>query len=463
MLSRSVQGVVSAPRARIALLGVMLACCDPFTDPPAIERMDARPNVVIISMDTLRADHLGCYGYHRNTSVNIDGLASRGTRFDQMSSTSAWTSPAHGSLFTSRYPTQIGIITYEGGKKARSLRQDEVTLAEILRDAGYETQAFTGSGYVSRKLGFGQGFDEYRDLNALQGYLADLMLWLDEWDESRPLFLFVHFYNTHRPYIPPVPRYRDMFKGGYTGKFPVRKVCDSKRWPLKKADLEYVVSQYDGEIAHADYLLGKLSTFIEEIGLDDDTLIIFLSDHGEEFFEHGGCDHVTTVYEELVRIPFIMVGPGIEPGKVVEAPASIIDVAPTILDYLDLPVPGSMLGTSLLPVMSGAGLPCSYQFYETGIYKQERIVRGVRAGGWKLILDHEDTPVELYDVARDALEKNNVIKSHGKVKETLAAAFNAWRLEIEQGHEPPAATQDQQVPDTDPELLERLKALGYVE
>ncbi|MBW2264479.1 MAG: sulfatase-like hydrolase/transferase, partial [Deltaproteobacteria bacterium] len=175
-----VQEVVSTARALVAALSVLLACCDPFTASTAVEARDGPPNVIIISMDTLRADHLGCYGYHRDTSVNIDELAERGVRFDSMSSTSAWTSPAHGSLFASRYPAQLGIVTFDGRKKARSLKQGEVMLAEILRDAGYETQAFTGGGYVSRKLGFGQGFDEYRDLKALQGYLADLMLWLDE-------------------------------------------------------------------------------------------------------------------------------------------------------------------------------------------------------------------------------------------------------------------------------------------
>ncbi len=463
MHSRSVPGVVSPPRVRIALLGIMLACCDPFADPKPIETTSAPPSVIVISMDTLRADHLGCYGYHRDTSVNIDALAARGVRFDAMSSTSAWTTPAHGSLFASRYPAQLGVVTFDGRKKARSLKQDELMLAEVLKDAGYETQAFTGGGYVSRKLGLGQGFDEYRDLEALQGYLADLMTWLDERDSGRPLFLFVHFYNTHRPYRPPVKEFKEKFKGGYKGNFPVGKVCQKKRWPLKKADLDFVVSQYDGEIAHADHLLGKFFSFLEQTGLDRNALIVFLSDHGEEFFEHGGCDHVTTVYEELIRVPFIVIGPGIEPGRVIEAPASIIDVAPTILDYLDLPVPGSMQGVSLLPAMRGEGQPCTYQFSETGLHSKERIVRGVRAEGWKLILDHEDNPVELYDLEHDALEKHNLLDARGGVVEALVEAFGTWRRQIEQAQDPSAGAEPQEVLQTDPELLERLKALGYAE
>ena len=451
------------PRLAIVALLCVLAGCDPFTGRPEVETRDGPPDVILISMDTLRADHLGCYGYHRDTSPAIDALAGRGVRFESMSSTSAWTTPAHGSLFASRYPAQQGIVTFDGRKKARSLRSDELMLAEVLAEAGYETQAFTGGGYVSRKLGFGQGFDEYRDLKALQGYLADLMFWLDRRDADRPLFLFVHFYNTHRPYRPPVQEFKDMFRGGYTGKFPVRKVCDKKRWPLKKEDLAYVVSQYDGEIAHADHLLGKFFAFLEQTGIDDRALVVFLSDHGEEFFEHGGCDHVTTVYEELIRVPFIMAGPGIEPGRVVEEPVSIIDVAPTILDYLGLPVPGSMEGVSLMSVLAGEARPCAHQFFETGLHEQERIVRGIRTGELKLVFDHEDLAVEMYDLARDPLEKKDVLGVSAAQAASLSAAFLAWREAMEAGRAASGSAGDGNALATDPELVERLKALGYTE
>ncbi len=413
-------------------------------------------------MDTLRADHLGCYGYFRKTSPQIDALAGKGTRFADASSTSAWTTPVHGSLFTGRYPTQLGSLMYMGGKKMHELDPGEETLAELLRDAGYETQAFTGGGYVSKKLGFDQGFSQYRDEKHLVDYIDQLVDWLTAYDQDRPFFLFVHFYDTHRPYIPPDKRFREMFKGDYKGSFPVRKVCSMKYRPLSDEDLRYVISQYDGEIAHADYQLGKLFTSLEELELMENTLVVFLSDHGDEFFEHGDCDHTTSVYQELVHVPLIFTGPGIPSRQVVRTQVSLIDVAPTILDYLHVPVPGSMEGTSLMPVIHGDEEPCGYQFFETSFWKRKNDIRGVREGPWKIVFNFKDVAVEAYDLETDPLEQTNIlIEMPGETKRQMISAFKTWRKKMKKpSGKPKKDAKDTVTPD--PELEEHLKSLGYV-
>ena len=451
------------PHPSIFLVVVLaLTACTRLIDVERQHPLSDRRNLILISMDTLRADHLGCYGYFRNTSPEIDALAGKGTRFADVSSTSSWTTPVHGTLFTGRYGAQLGSIRYMGGKKMHKLDPDEDTLAELLRDVGYETQAFTGGGFVSKKLGFDQGFTEYRDKKNLKGYIDRLLEWLSGYDQGRPFFLFVHFYDTHRPYIPPEKRFRDMFKGDYKGNFPVRKVCSMKYRPLSDEDLRYVISQYDGEIAHADYQLGKLFEHLEKLGLARSTLVVFLSDHGDEFFEHGDCDHTTSVYQELVGVPLVFKGPGIPSKQVIDTPVSLVDVPPTILDYLNVPVPPAMEGTSLLPAILGEGEPCGYHFFETSFWKKKNDVRGVREGPWKIVFNHKDRAVEAYDLETDPLEKTNVLlEMPGKTKRDMISAFKKWRKKMKKKPVKPKKEPPVEVT-PDPELAEQLKALGYV-
>jgi arylsulfatase A-like enzyme len=449
------------PCILVALLGVAAGCAR-LIDVERERTASNRRNVILISMDTLRADHLSCYGYFRKTSPHIDSLAGRGTRFADVSSTSAWTTPVHGSLFTGRYPLQLGSIRYHGGKKMHVLGAEEETLAELLQDAGYETQAFTGGGFVSRKLGFDQGFVKYRDHNNIKDYIDQLLEWLTEHDRSRPFFLFVHFYDTHRPYIPPDEKFKEMFKGGYKGNFPVRKVCSRKYRPLSEEDLRYVISQYDGEIAHADYQLGRFFAHLHDTGLDRNTLLVYLSDHGDEFFEHGDCDHTTSVYQELVGVPLVFKGPGIPARQVVQVPVSLIDVPPTILHYLGMPVPDSMEGTSLLPVIHGEGEPCTYQFFETSFWKRKNDIRGVREGPWKIVFNYKDVAVEAYDLEIDPLERTNVIEEMpAGTKRDMIHAFKKWRKKMRKTAQK-AKTSTHQSITTDPKLEEHLKALGYI-
>lgn len=425
-------------------------------------------NLLLISMDTLRADHLGCYDYPKPTSPHIDALAARGTRFAEAFSTSAWTAPAHASLFTARYPTQLGIVRYKQLSAVDKVRPEERTLAEVLADEGYDTRAFTGGGFVSSDLGFGQGFAHYANAPAheqdLKYHLEATLKWLKtRRDQERPFFLFLHFYDCHRPYDPPA-RWAKRFVPDPKGSLEERPLCKGK--PPTADEIAQQVGLYDGQIAYADHQLKRVFDTLERIGHRDDTLVVFLSDHGEEFLDHGRCDHIHGVHDELVHVPLIMAGPGIPRGEVVHAPVSLVDVAPTVLDLLGVDPDHRMEGESLVTAMRGAKPARRYAFFETGFKRGSSVRRGARDGRAKLICNVNDQPLELYDLASDPGEHHNVLHTDALPHERarIERAYAKWR----DGMHRPAdeSTQGGDEPEKqkiDPELEKRLRALGYAE
>jgi arylsulfatase A-like enzyme len=426
-----------------------------------------RPNLVLVSLDTLRAASLGCYGHGRDTSPFLDRIAREGTLFENAIAPATVTGPSHMSLFTGVYPPRHGMLT---GLEPKALGVD--TLAARLRAAGYHTAAFTEDGYIIADLGFAEGFSTYTE-NTGQGGLSrpaegEVRLtfgqaekWLRE-NRRLPFFLFVHTYEVHFPYNPP-QGYRTLFENDDLPGQPERPML--RRW----------FTDYDREVRFLDDELRRLFAAIGERGLAGSTVVVVFSDHGEEFGEHGGWQHGSTVFEELLRVPLIFWGPGrIVAGRRHSTQVSLIDVAPTLLDLAGLPVPATMQGTSLGPaVVEGREPPARPLFAETrarlrwltsSVEAQQPPFIAVRRGTTKYIANRpasgEPKPTVAYDLAADPGESAPRLLSAEEralvdrlVNEYLAAGAAA-RPRPEPGAE---------ASEIAPDVRERLRQLGYVE
>jgi len=308
-------------------------------------------NVILISMDTVRADHLSAYGYERKTSPYVDRFAADSAVFEHAISQSSWTLPAHGAMMMGLYPGRLGVTHYPA---KRRLPDNTPTLAEAFKSAGYATGGFTGGGFVSGHFGFDRGFETYQsDGRRFEHNLDEAIGWLAN-VKNRRFFMFFHGYNAHRPYFS-APS--DKVAMGIMAKGPVERrgfcVKGRRQKPEQKL-LDEIIGYYDASIHHGDRQVGRLLDHLEKLGLRENTVILITSDHGEEFFEHGNCDHVRFLYKEVVHVPFILHVPGLTPeGRTVDAlvPASI-SVAQTLLDATG--VSHSMPGVSVLPVLTGA-------------------------------------------------------------------------------------------------------------
>jgi arylsulfatase A-like enzyme len=433
-----------------------------------------RGNALLVSIDTLRADHLGSYGYGRDTSPFLDGLAESGVRFDAAFSTSSWTLPAHGSLLTSKPPHRHG-AEHAGAR----LRSSVPTLAEVLRGAGYRTAAVVSWFYVSRRYGFDRGFEQFEErlpeVESLAGsaraaeVVDAAMRWLDGAEE--PFFLFVHIFDPHLHYDPPEP-YSSMFDPGYEGSIDGRLETlrpyiagrGSAPKTLGELDRAHVVALYDGEIRYVDAQLERLFS-----GLEADvaarTLAIVTSDHGEEFGEHGSMEgHQWTLYDEVIRVPLLLRGPGVEPG-VVDALASTLDIAPTLLDLLGVEAPDSFEGRSLRPLLAGGAPTRELVFAETRRMNRRFALRDLRR---KLVYTRPGrTPFgfpiqggfELYDLDSDPGEQRNLWPEEQLTACPLVADLEAFmsRSRSDATGTPPDRVEFSQ------DERERLRALGYLE
>ncbi len=411
----------------------------------------ARPHVVLVSLDTLRADNLGCYGHERNTSPHLDDLAQRAVRFAQVFSQASVTLASHLSMLTSLYPPQFGIVRDDGANHMQNvtklrLSDTVVTLAEVLEDAGYDTAAFTGGGLVSRTYGFAQGFDHFWNASrptesTLAESLPRLFTWLDDWqadaDDDDRMFLFLHSYDVHDPYRAPVP-----FKKAFTERrseqflkqegYPAITTDLTTHLPHPTpAQLDEIMGFYDNGIAYADDRMAALEQGLRDRGLWDNTLLIVLSDHGEEFMEHGGWGHGPKIFRELTHVPLIVRFPddGFA-GTVIESPVELLDVAPTILDWLDLPQPSDWRGSSLLPILDGAGPSSTDAAIYSEVANERFAIRGIRRNGWLLVWHGAAKRVELYDLQADPEEQHDVSAEHPEVADEMLADLQSWMEEL---------------------------------
>ena len=458
------------PLAAALLLAVLAGCGGTESQPPTRRRPK---NLIVISIDTLRADHLGCYGYRRNTSPRIDAYAGRGVRFINCISPSSWTVPAHLSIFTGVEPSTHQCVYY---KRPGRLNAGYPTMAKIFTRNGYRTAAFTGGGFAGAQHGMDIGFEHFATLGRrFEANLKPALSWLDGVGQE-PFFLFFHGFNAHRPYLPPAP-YRDRFRGDYQGSYPIQKFAPSQPQPSPD-DLEFVISQYDGEIALVDDLLALLFKQLQRRGLMERTLVVILSDHGEEFYEHGSCDHIRTLYDELLRVPWIMFGPSI-PAKEIRTQVGTLDVLPTVLKIFGLENEAPMQGadrSALIwegdggkteadpPIYSftGKGLP---PYHLASIQTSKwKLITNLRAGCTNKKCPHcqrseaEPKLIELYDLQADPGERHDLAAAQPQVVARLYAQLEqriAASKAFRRGGVEPAGKPDEA-------YLRNLRALGYV-
>jgi arylsulfatase A-like enzyme len=439
-------------------------------------------NVILISLDTLRADHVGTYGYSRPVTPHIDALAADGAVFENVFSTSPWTIPAHASMFSGLNCVRHRLYDERGRMDPRT-----VTLAEKMREKGFATYAITNGGFVSAMFGFAKGFDEYHMENwgfedpAEAGKTGkEAVEWIAS-NTDRSFFLFLHTYQIHLPYKSPEP-YRSMFLGPHPRwtSYDLGRNGGGLEGVYKsfsEADRDNIVALYDAGIRYADETLIKpLVDELHRLGMYDRTMIIVTADHGEEFFDHRCWNHAHSVYNELLHVPLIIKMPESKyRGRRFPSIVRLIDIMPTVLDVFGIPTKDlSLNGASLVPVLKGREKEDRVFLAElsddiNGNKIPQRLA--LNSGRIKVILNHPFTPeefaffsdkppdfppIEVYDLSRDPLEKQNLVRQPPDPART--------RILIQKAQEsdrliPKRGTGKMKV---DKNLEDQLRALGYI-
>ncbi len=381
-------------------------------------------NVVLITISTLRADHVSCFGYERRTTPNLDKTAKERILFRNAFAASGWMMPAYGSIFTSLYPSTHGATHID-----KKLSDKHETMTEILKKNGYYCAGFCCGPRLNRKYGFGQGFDLYDDYSVpmmleslafedeetpdinkkrTNDLINDAAIrWLRK-NKHQPFFLFVHYYDNHWDYLPPAP-YNQMYDPGYKGPIDGTEIAREPLFsnPPKQEDIEHIIALYDGEVRQTDEDLGEMLECLSEARLWDNSIVIILGDHGDLFYEHGHTSH-HGVYDELIHIPLVVSIPRMQAGtKVVNALVSQLDILPTILDYLEIPIPEICRGASFRPLIEGtAGTVNDFVFteYTGGAAPDTYALRSTR---YKYCRQARSEPFA-YDLTKDPGEQNKI-------------------------------------------------------
>lgn len=425
----------SRPLATLWIAGLLLVPCLRAAE------IKPQPNVVVITIDTLRADHLGCYGYKQIHTPNIDALATESARFERAYTPVPVTLPAHTAIFTGTYPTLSGMHDFSGNK----LNATQPTLASVLKQQGYVTGAVIGSAVLDSRFGLNRGFDFYYDhfdFNRLQesnleemerpgNVVADVALdWLEK-NHGSKFFLWMHLYDPHYPYRPPAP-YSEQYKDRL----------------------------YDGEIAFADAQVGRLIAYLKAKSLYSNTLIVLSGDHGESLGEHGEKTHGFFIYNATLHVPMIVHLPGTAADQVVPELANLADLMPTVLQALKVEVPPQVQGRSLLALLvpkpaeatAGESRSLYAETFLPRLHFNWSELRAVETERYHFI---EAPRPELYDLAADPGETRNLYTEKKAVGGELQARLKALIRQY---------SADQELAEKaglDPALMERLKSLGY--
>jgi len=466
----------NAGAGRSVALLALVSMCGCSGEPP-----DERPDILFVSIDSLRPDHLGCYGYHRDTSPTLDRLAQEGARFNQAVATTSWTLPSHAAMFTGLYDSAHGLV--DNGLR---LSDDHVTLAELLRESGYRTAGFFGGPYLHPTFGLAQGFEHYQscmttvaddvtddairsesradigashhDVNGPRT-VAEFERWLTGVPDG-PLFAFVHLWDVHYDYIPP-PEYAALFDADYDGDLSVRGFMHNPaiRREMPARDLEHVMALYDAEIRFTDDTLAAILAALEARDRLDDTLIVVTSDHGEEFFEHGYKGHARTLFDEVLRVPLIVRWPRrVAAGTVVDTQVRTIDLMPTLLTVAGVTSRPAMQGRDITPLLFGGRLPEETALAELLLDGQS--MRASRTPRYKVVVPRAGLAPVGFDLVRDPAELEGLARHSPELFAGMreltrqVEAAEAFRERIA------ARTRDLEL---DEETLRRLEALGYVD
>jgi arylsulfatase A-like enzyme len=546
MLKRSERSLATLARLMVAMISMVLASgCSPGSDgvnapegqspnsearagtaeeaarrgprdlpeQPAKEPRSGPPQLILLlSLDTLRADHLGTYGYERSTSPVLDKLAREGVVFEDASSPTPWTLPAHASLLTGLYPLSHGVTSMYAGLPRRIS-----TLTDLLAKQGYDTAAVVNSEWLQKDTHrLTKNFDKYLFVQPTTARIApstwvtdQAIEWLQGMGNER-LFLFVHYYDIHSDYAS-LPEFEKLFVTPYEGqakgtawqlqraglselhleicsrgpdqpsdKYDPAALCNfggspenyvidhtTKKVHFDERDFEHLSELYDAGVRQLDTELSRLFEFLDEAGILENTLIVAVSDHGESLGEHGEVDHYLTVYQEVLRVPLIIRGPGIPKNTRVSTPVSLVDLVPTIARIALAPLPDSIDGIDLSPLWKGGSTGdfdrrliygegaggVNWSLAAPGLYPEHR---SIRRASHKLVYSSDGERYKLFDLAKDPGEQHDISAQEPEVFATL-------KREMEQRYstfdaQPTKETEVQ----LDQENIDRLRQLGYI-
>jgi arylsulfatase A-like enzyme len=462
----------------VAVAGLLAMACSRGPVAPGPSRAMVPHNVVIVCIDALRADHVGTYGYVRRTTPNIDAVAAGGALFERATAQSNWTVPATASLLTGVYPSDHG-----AGIRGRVRSLDVVTapnpigddveiLSESLHARGFRTGLFSANPFLYGS--FTRGFDVARVNRRNATRLTDAAIrWLRKSPAART-FLYLQYMDTHHPLHPPEPYYsRFVVPGGG------RRGSEHENWAYgQQRDLQapafrdyraHKLALYDGALSFVDAEVGRLLATLRELGMEDDTLIVITSDHGEEFWDHAeiesrlggdprgiwGIGHGHSMFEELLHVPLIVRTPGVKGARRVPCAVRHIDVVPTVLDLLGQSAPPSLRGRSLRELLEGRTPACPElpQIAESPAYGPDS--RSITWGETKLVA-REDGVRLLFDLGRDPAEREDLSSARPQLADRLHEELER-RLHVKRSRPKPTASA------YDPETARQLRALGYLE
>mgnify|MGYP002632661698 CR=1 FL=1 len=418
-----------------------------------------RPNILLMVLDTLRADRLGCYGYERARTPNLDALAAKGVLFEDAMSAASWTLPSHASLFTSTFPSQHGL--WDNQRLPDALD----TVAELLSRNRYRTASFSERGFLSEVHGFARGFERFdsqsRDCTATYRLAYE---WIKK--QEMPFFSFVHTYKVHSPYAP-APEFAEGYVREYSGDLPESVDVPKYTWGLgngpepKPEDIQYISDLYDAEIAELDFAVGQFLDELEKAGKLENTLLIITSDHGEEFFEHGAFLHGLSLYQEQLHIPMIAYWKGhLEGGQRIGHTVHMVDVAPTLAQAAQVEFPESWMGTPLSSSAPDAGrplfVPMKVHFSKSTagndcVALREGDMIYIEYTGDRRAHDKHKGPL-LFDLATDPGETTNLINSETE---------DAWKAKVESTHERHGQIGTTKAFRRSQESVKELEKLGY--
>lgn len=426
-----------------------------------------KPNVILISLDTLRADRLGCYGFSRATSPHLDAFAGAAHLFENCFSPSSWTLPAHVAVMTGLHPGAHESNSPDG----KTMPANAQTLAELAASRGYRTAAFTGGAFVAQEWGFARGFERYNFYTKSQtgDAIGDSLAWLRSL-VGAPFFLFFHTYAVHEPYTPPAEYIERFADPGYDGPLVRQFTFEDRDFVLglTEADKRQVQNLYLAEIAHVDAMLGYLFGQLKKDGLWNDTLVVLFSDHGEEFWEHGRWGHGVTLYDEQLHVPLIIKLPAQSNASRIPELISLVDVFATVSGALGVRTAQADDALDLMPLMTGAQVRPArpYVVSEVGFrddpwarIPSEPARRSIRTVDTKLIRNPSDPAEERYDLLHDPSELSSLAAPQAPAPDDLGRTLDAFLDSTNSSRQKWVAGQQQaEIAD----LSEELEALGYL-
>ncbi|MBN2245020.1 MAG: sulfatase [Candidatus Aminicenantes bacterium] len=435
-------------------------------------------NIILVSIDTLRPDHLGCYGYEKATSPTIDRLAKEGVCFKSAFSSTTWTLPAHLAMLTSLPDLVHGVVS-----EAFLLDEKRITLAEMLKKEGYKTYGvFTGP-FLLPRWGFNQGFDKYIDatlydkalegaemLNAAErgrttpGAMEEVKTIL-ETNKNHPFFLFLHLFDVHPDFDPPPP-YDTLFDPDYSGDISGKDIMNNPKVnkDIPARDLEHLQALYDGEIRFVDEQgITRLIELLSDNKLLDNTLLVITSDHGEEFFEHGVFGHRQNLFDTTLRIPLIFWCPQLfAGGRIVDQQVRIIDIMPTILDLVGAPQSPEGLGKSLVSLIKGSKQDKFSASLFAEVQSTSWYLETLRTENFKFIRDYKQQNRYYYNLEQDRLELDPLTDQEDPSFMSAQEQYLSLRFALVSYKEKLPWNDSNKSPEMDAELRERLRSLGYI-